>query len=77
MSKAIITAEASGVTKEDTNILTNVMAGATSIFKSFSEEGNTYYSEKAMGQAVLAALVGGVVVGDRFGDKIPFVGGRR
>lgn len=79
MSKAIIAADATGVTKTDTTIIDNVLGGVTSILKVASTEdaNTTYYSDKAVGQAVLAGMVGGFMIGDRFGDKVPFLGGRR
>lgn len=77
MSKITVAADATGVTKEDTNILTDVLNGATSVIKAFGEESAVFYNEQSVGRAVLAATIGGIVLGDRLGDKIPFLGGNR
>lgn len=76
MSKITLGADDS-IVKEDTNILNNLLNGATSTIKAFGEDTAVYYSEKAVGQMVIGALVGGIVLGDQFGDRIPFLGGRR
>jgi hypothetical protein len=45
--------------------------------KVFSSTGDVFVSESAQGMAALAYGIGGIVVGDRFGDKIPFIGEHR
>lgn len=77
--KLVAAADATGVTKTETTLIDNVLGGVTSIMKIASTEdaNTTYYSEKAVGQAVIGALVGGFVIGDRWGDRVPFLGGHR
>lgn len=77
--KLIAAADATGVTKTETTMIDNVIGGIGSVMKiaSTEDDSTTYYSEKAVGQAVLGAAVGGFLLGDRFGDRVPLLGGRR
>lgn len=81
MAKVIKTVNAEGVasyTEEDTTLVGDLLSGVTSVFSVFTAgEPTTFVSEKTCGMTALAAVVGGIFVGDKYGDSIPLLGGRR
>jgi len=80
-SSIVIGADGATFTAKPTTIIDNVLVAATSLPKLFSGDGDivgqTYYSEKVVATAAVTGIVGGFVLGDMFGDRIPYLGGRR
>lgn len=81
MAKIIKTVSPEGdatYTEESTTLIGDVVSGVTSVFSVFSAaEPTTFVSEKTCGMAVIASMVGGLFIGDKYGDRIPLIGGRR
>lgn len=64
-------------TKVATTLTDNIVTGATAALGVLSDDQTTFYDKKAMGTAAAVNLAAGIVIGDKFGDKIPVLGGRR
>lgn len=79
MSKIVRTAAGVAGEPQATTLVDKIVAAPTSLLKIFSkEEGDvTYLSEKDVGVVALTAFAGGFLVGDRWGDRVPFLGGHR
>lgn len=75
---ATVIKSANGTLTEKTEGLGTLAIGlALSPLKVFTSQSadaeTTYYNEKEVGFAVLGSLVGGAVVGRKFGEKIPLL----
>lgn len=70
MSKVLQNSDGSFAPAVSTTFLDTVLAGATSPLSMFTES-NEFYNKKDMGVAVTLSLVGGMILGRRYGSKIP------
>jgi hypothetical protein len=69
---AEITAEANNT------LLDNLMFGASSLFSLVGSAAETeFVGKKAVAQIVVGAGLGAFILGDRFGGRIPVIGGGR
>jgi len=76
MSK--ITKAADGtLTEVATTLVDDVIAAAVSPLKAFESEPTEFVAPRVAGIAALGFAAAGVFVGDKHGESIPLLGGRR
>lgn len=78
MSKIVLNSE-NVATKTSTTLIDNIFNGVKSVAKVASTEdlSTEYYSDKAVGQAVLGIGAFAFFAGDKWGDRVPLLGGHR
>lgn len=80
MAKIIVsgTTEAPVYTKSATTVVDGITLAITAPLTALSSAEQTeYYSKDTVGVAAGVGMIGGFVLGDMFGDKVPLLGGRR
>jgi hypothetical protein len=81
MANKKITRTVSGETvsyaEADMSLLDEVVAAAASPFKIMESEATEYHPPRVAAIAAFGYGSAGVIVGDKFGDSIPVLGGRR
>lgn len=65
------------LTEVETTLVDDLVSAVVSPFKVLESEPTEFVSPRVAGMAALGYGIGGIVVGDQFGDSIPFLGGRR
>lgn len=66
-----------GVTVTSTTALTKALNVVTLPLAAFTEDDTAFVSKQDAGIAVLGGIIGGFVLGDLYGAKVPLIGKRR
>lgn len=78
MTKAVIPLTGvTGVTKTSTTLFDKALGVVTLPLAAFKSDETAFISEKDAGVAVISGMAAGFALGDKFGAKVPFLGGRR
>lgn len=73
IKKVVAADDSVSYVEEDTSLGTDIADAATGTFKLFSSKDDTFYSARVVGMAAMGHLLGGAVVGHKFGDRIPIL----
>lgn len=77
MAKKQVVGTNGALTEADMTFVDEVIEVIKSPFALFESETKTYLPARTVGMGVVGGLVGGILLGDRFGASIPVLGGRR
>lgn len=80
MAKITKTSDGAGgftYTEVETTLVDDMVAAVVSPFKVLETEPTEFHSPRVAAYAALGYGIGGVMVGDRWGDSIPLLGGNR
>jgi hypothetical protein len=77
MAKVTKSAVDGTLTEVATTITDDLVLAISSPFKLFETEPTEFVAPRVAAMAAVGGLAGGIMVGDKWGDSIPVLGGRR